>query len=196
METSNVIFFSFLASPGIRFESRDYTIRRFSFLEWLWNPNLKATLDHILPPCPGFLRTLISRYIVGHEIAPLFRHAAFRTSAGLCLAESGCFNAYLVVFYPQQRIFFFRYVSNVPFPNGGLHLVFGVLQWSRLVEIGQNSQVTKWDREQPPIERLLFSCGQLYSSAQTTAAREIEARSLWGAWERRGHQTAVAKSQK
>ena len=71
-------------------------------------------------------------------------------------------------------------IGRPHFFNGDLHLGFGALQWSRIVELQKTQNETK---KQPPTERLHFTCTleDSYISSQATIVREIEPRPLLGA---------------
>ena len=74
------------------------------------------------------------------------------------------------MFHPQQLVIFF---SRPRFLNGGLHLDFEALPWSKLVETwGNETEITP----QP----IALSLVDSHSFSQATTAREIEGSSLWG----------------
>ena len=64
-------------------------------------------------------------------------------------------------------------IGRVHSLDGGLHLGIGVLRWSKLVEIWNTQKETT---EQPPTERVHFTCAQR-QLLTSKATREIEARS-------------------
>ena len=65
------------------------------------------------------------------KIQSLFGHAAFGHSAGSCLSRERVYQ--LIVSFTESYDSF--QIGHPRLPNRGLHLDFGVLQWSKLVDI-------------------------------------------------------------
>ena len=72
--------------------------------------------------------------------------------------------------------------------------VYARLWGAAVVEIGRNSEGTKWEKIAPN-GKVCFPLAVSYASPQSTTAHAVEARSLWGVWARRIHQIAVVDSQ-
>ena len=68
-------------------------------------------------------------------------------------------------------------IGRPPFLNRAPHLDFGVIEWSKMIDIWGTQNETKTD---PQLD-VCTSVVDTYSPSQATIAREIEARSLWSA---------------
>ena len=139
--------------------------------------------DHFVSPsenvgtCPspisGFLARSKLYILLMRPMAPRLRHSAFRTSAGSCLAERGCWH---VLLHSQQRVILLRRVACY-FGMDVYALTLGCCRG--LVQIRKTLNNTIHNLQ----TNVCTSLADSYIFSQATSAGENEARSYMG-WAR------------